>query len=314
MKNLQLLAFLGTQESDKKFALAEEVEANIKPKIPSCNDGTTDETSTLKTQQSNEKLAQKRDDVVKALLRRTRYLLTLKGRPPFRLAGIEMYERLTELANELDDFIEIEPEPRLVFLQQGLRTTLSSFTEEYHLLCQGQEYLQNISVLLDDEASLPRTGKQVKQQLWAYLTQLIIEVPAESKAAQWVEKMTETTSSYEAGLFHTEDSDELPKTNNSRESEFREYKRHLLRTTGQVGVSRRLIARNGAWELLIPPLQSIETEAQIACVEPTTFEEERERIRQHRERFRLHTRAAKFFNGKNKETKKNLARSYIHEN
>jgi len=37
---------------------------------------------------------QKQAKVVKALLRRTRYLLTLKGRPPFCLAGVEMYERL----------------------------------------------------------------------------------------------------------------------------------------------------------------------------------------------------------------------------
>jgi hypothetical protein len=211
---------------------------------------------------------------------------------------------MTELADELDDFIKIEPEPRLVFLQQGLRTTLSSFADEYRLLCQGREYLQNVSALLDDEASLPRTGEQVKQQLWAYLTQLIIEVPVSSPAAEWVEKMTETTLSYEAGLFHTYDVDELPKTNNDRESEFREYKRRLLRTTGQVGVSRRLIARCGAWELLIPPLDPYETSDHIACIEPTAFEEERERVRQHRERFRLHTRATKFFNVQIRKLKK----------
>ena len=74
------------------------------------------------------------------------------------------------------------------------------------------------------------------------MTQLILEVPASSPAAEWVEKITETTLSYEAGLFHTYDIDELPKTNNNCESEFREYKRRFLRTTGQVGISRRLMA------------------------------------------------------------------------
>src|SRR5499426_1415497 len=38
------------------------------------------------------------DAVVTQLLRHTRYLLTLKGRPPFRLAGIETYERLHRVA------------------------------------------------------------------------------------------------------------------------------------------------------------------------------------------------------------------------
>jgi hypothetical protein len=31
------------------------------------------------------------DHIITGLIHRTRYLLTLKGRPPFRLAGIEMY-------------------------------------------------------------------------------------------------------------------------------------------------------------------------------------------------------------------------------
>ena len=31
------------------------------------------------------------DEVITQLFRRTRYLLTLKGRPPFRLAGLETY-------------------------------------------------------------------------------------------------------------------------------------------------------------------------------------------------------------------------------
>ena len=39
------------------------------------------------------------------LSRRIRYLLTSKGRPPFRLAGIEMFERLTEVKDCLDRLI-----------------------------------------------------------------------------------------------------------------------------------------------------------------------------------------------------------------
>jgi len=42
-------------------------------------------------------LVQEQEAIVQDLLRRVRYLLTLKGRPPLRLAGIEMFERLTEV-------------------------------------------------------------------------------------------------------------------------------------------------------------------------------------------------------------------------
>ena len=44
--------------------------------------------------------------------RRVRYLLPLKGRPPFGLAGIEMFTRLQELVVCLQELIEYQPEPR----------------------------------------------------------------------------------------------------------------------------------------------------------------------------------------------------------
>jgi hypothetical protein len=77
---------------------------------------------------------QKQEEVAKALLRRTRYLLTLKGRSPFRLAGVEMYERLTELSENLDDFISHYAEPRLVAWKPGLKTALQAVEKDYHQL------------------------------------------------------------------------------------------------------------------------------------------------------------------------------------
>ncbi len=47
-------------------------------------------------------LPQERDEIVATFKRRVRYLLTLKGRPPFRLAGLEMYQRLTEVVDCLE--------------------------------------------------------------------------------------------------------------------------------------------------------------------------------------------------------------------
>jgi hypothetical protein len=50
-------------------------------------------------------IATEQEAIVQDLLRRVRYLLTLKGRPPFRLAGVEMFERLTEVKTCLDTLI-----------------------------------------------------------------------------------------------------------------------------------------------------------------------------------------------------------------
>lgn len=95
------------------------------------------------------------------------------------------------------------------------------------------------------------------------------------------------------GLFHCYDFPDLPRTNNARESDFRNLNRRLLRTTGQKGLTRRIIQRNGAWELLHRPATLQNTILAFHRIAPQDFKEEQQRIRQHRHRFRLHTRSAK---------------------
>ena len=57
--------------------------------------------------------AQQRDEIVTVLQQRIRSLLTLKGRPPFRLAGIEMYDRLSEVNVCLQSMLEMQSDDRL---------------------------------------------------------------------------------------------------------------------------------------------------------------------------------------------------------
>ena len=74
-------------------------------------------------------------------------------------------------------------------------------------------------------------------------------------------------------------------------------RRRLLGTTGQVGATKRLLQREGAWEL-IPGLPSLaETVEALAGVDPQEFQQEQARLRAHRDRFRLQTRSAKKLRG-----------------
>src|SRR5919204_2134610 len=71
------------------------------------------------------------EQVITQLVRHTRYLLTLKGRPPFRLAGMETYERLSHVAGLSLDLLAKRYDPRLAHLYQGLQAALSPFAEPY---------------------------------------------------------------------------------------------------------------------------------------------------------------------------------------
>ncbi|MEW5957227.1 MAG: hypothetical protein AB1801_05865 [Chloroflexota bacterium] len=202
-----------------------------------------------------------------AFKRRVRYLLTLKGRPPFRLAGIEMYERLTEVSVCLAEMIAHAPSAGLAQLQQGLDQSLTMVEADYLHLSQGADWLHQISNLLDPQAQPAPTAEQVRTALLTYLDEMQRQSQNNVILTEFARQITKTTRNYLPGLFHTYDLPDLPRTNNDRESEFRRLNQQLLRTTGQKGATRRLIQRSGAWELIARPASLTETVEIIAAVE-----------------------------------------------
>jgi len=227
------------------------------------------------------------------LQRRIRYLLTLKGRPPFRLAGIEMFARLTEVKDCLERLTAQHPDPRLSQLHQGLQNALHTFQSDYAILHQAGHWLEEISALLDPQDKPVRTGTQVKQALSDYLDQIQGESQTNPKLQGFFHTLQKTTLSYVPGLFHCYDVPGLPRTNNDRESEFRDLNRRMLSTTGQKGLTRRLLQREGAWELIPRPDSLQEIQNALSQVDPVDFQIERQRVREHRRRFRLHIRSPK---------------------
>lgn len=244
-------------------------------------------------QHSVDQVEQERHSIVDALIRRVRYLLTLKGRPPFRMAGIEMYQGFRELCDCLEVFIAHIPDERLIRLQHGLSEALKCFTDDYDQLSEVAGWLIHISTLLDPEENPYRTGDEVENELVEYLDQLLEQNKDNPTLFIFASKICKTTGNYASGLFHTYDVPTLPRTNNDRESEFRGLNQRLLRTTGQKGATKRMIQRSGAWELIPRPGSLEETISAFSSVDMDVFREERQRLRNHRSRFKLHTRSGK---------------------
>jgi hypothetical protein len=236
---------------------------------------------------------QEQEAIVAAFKRRVRYLLTLKGRPPFRLAGIEMYERLVEVSDCLDELIAHAPDPCLVQLHQGLEQVLTTFEPDYDNLNQAAGWLHQISALLDPTDKPALTGAQVQEALLTYLDDIREQSQDNAVLTELARQIDKTTHNYKTGLFHTYDIPDLPRTNNDRESEFRGLNQHLLRTTGQKGATHRLIQRSGAWELIPRPDSLTETIEAISTVENSEYKKEQTRVCSHRKRFQFHTRSVK---------------------
>ena len=172
-------------------------------------------------QHSVDQVEQKRQSIVDSLIRRVRYLLTLKGRPPFRMAGIEMYQGFREVCDCLEVFIAHISDERLIRLQHCLSEALKCFTDDYDQLSEVAGWLIHISTLLDPDENPSRTGDEVENELVEYLDQLLEQNKDNPTLFMFASKIRKTTRNYASGLFHTYDVPALPRTNNDRESEFR---------------------------------------------------------------------------------------------
>jgi hypothetical protein len=237
--------------------------------------------------------ADERERIVQDILSRVRYLLTLKGHPPFRLAGIEMFSRLQEVVTCLQALLAHQIEPRLLKLSTGLQKALAASHPTYIELSQAATWLLDLANILDPDGKPARTGVQVQAEWQACLTAIETQEHLSPRLQEFSAKISKVSQSYAPGLFYSYDIPGFPRTNNDRESEFRRLRQRLLSTTGQAGATKRLLLRSGAWELIPGPGSLVETTAAIAHVEFDAFLQERLRVQIHRSPFRLHSRSAK---------------------
>jgi len=233
------------------------------------------------------------DAVITQLFRRTRYLLTLKGRPPFRLAGMETYEQLDDVARLSLDLLTERYDPRLVQLYQGLQSALSPFAQTYQDLQQGRAWLRDIAYILAPASPQALKGEQVAEQLSDYLGAIRCQSEVSAAIYDFGLHLGKVSRSYWPGLFHCYDVPGLPRTNNKIESLFRDAGRQMLRITGQKGLTGRTLQRQGAWELLPRPATEAKLLDGLSQIPLEDLAQERQRFAQHRERFRMQSRSTR---------------------
>ncbi len=232
--------------------------------------------------------------IVAQVLGRVRQVLTRKGRPPVRSAGIETYRDLRALHVRTRAMLAHRYDTRLAELTETLAKTLPDFAGRYDELHTGATWLDTLKAILDPV--VPSSGAEVADNLRAYLDDLL-DLPDRSPfLREFSLHLDKVSRSYWSGLFHCYDLAPLPRSNNALESHFRDTRRRLLRTSGQIGLTRRTLLRFGAWELLPRPPTEPARRAALRRVAYSDFRAERLRLREHLARFpsrsRSPTRAA----------------------
>jgi hypothetical protein len=255
------------------------------PTVPACQRPTPSASPTASDPEAEQVITQR--------CRHTRYLLTLKGRPPFRLAGMETYERLQHVTCLSLDLLAQRYEPRLAQLYQGLQSALAPFAQTSQELRHGAAWLRDIAYILEPSPAQPPSAAHVAGQLRGYLDTVLRLPEVTPPLSAFGLHLDKVSRSYWPGLFHCYDMPGVPRTNNELESRFRDTRRRLLRTTGQQGLTQRTLQRQGAWELLPRPPTEAQVLDALCQTPPEDLAQERQRFTTHRQRFRLQRRSLK---------------------
>jgi hypothetical protein len=231
------------------------------------------------------------DEVVPPLLRHTRSLLTLKGRPPFRWAAMETSERLDDVAGCSLDRLSTPYDPRLAQLYQGLQSALAPLAQTYQEVQQGAAWLRAIADILAPSAPHVSSAAQGANQRRDYLDTVRYRSDLAPPFATFGAHLDTVRRSYWPGLFHCYEVPALPRTNNALESHFRDPSHRLLRTTGHKGLTQRTLQRQGAWALLPRPSTEAAFLEALPHTSPEELAQERQRFAEHRRRFALQSRS-----------------------
>jgi hypothetical protein len=216
--------------------------------------------------------------------------LTRKGRAPFVLSGLPMFEDLCALRQTLGWCLTLREDPHLRHWYTVLDKTLPAFQSVFEGVIQARDWVDGIKQVLD--VPLPTTaqsglgGDAVALQLAHYLGALADLPDLSPWLTQFREHLLAVNERYWSGLFHCYNIVGLPATNNDHESLYGQTKRRLRR---QLGVSqlREPLLRRGAWSVLqIDAASPEELRERLAQVSWEDYFAERARYERRQAQFR----------------------------
>ncbi len=216
--------------------------------------------------------------------------LTRKGRAPFVMSGLPMFDDLSAIQQTLTDCLEIREDSHLRGWHDVLDETLPNYQQPFEEVSQALEWVDGIHAVLD--APLPTdeepglSGDEVSLQLAHYLGELADLSELSPWQAEIRQELFNRSESYWSGLFPCYDMIGLPATNADHESLYGQTKRQLRRQRG-VSELREPLLRHGAWAVIQLDVDTLEElRERLEQVSWEQYGAERNRYERRQEQFR----------------------------
>jgi hypothetical protein len=177
------------------------------------------------------------------------------------LAGLRLYQRLTDLHDSLQRCQQAQPHLLLGAWAAVLAAVLPAFATPFAEVQQAHTWCRGLQTILDTAAlptaTQPGAGSAaVAAQVQAHLAALPPPATLSPWLADYRAHLGALTERYAPGLYACYDIVGLPRTNNALESLFGQLRRRIRRQTGFKQI-RRLLLRYGAWALYVPTAPTV---------------------------------------------------------
>jgi hypothetical protein len=230
-----------------------------------------------------EQEAQAQDqEVLRGYTATVRSVLQTKGKAPFDLAGLRIYETLEQIDASIDRCLEDHADPLLEEMQtltqrRHLRDT------QYQRVQRQQDWILGLEEILDAPRTRQgwwtQTGIEVAQEMEHFLDGLMEQKAYFPEDAAVIDHIVRRVEEWSPGLFNCYEEPIIPRTDNGLEQYIGALKRQRRRTTGHKGVAD-YISRHGPYAVFYDPEDLMEEILQrFRQVSSEEFREERERFR-----------------------------------
>ncbi len=216
--------------------------------------------------------------------------LTRKGRAPFVMSGLPMFDDLSAIQQTLAECLIIREEPHLRGWHAVLNETLPDYQQPFEEVNQALDWVNGIHEVLDvplptdEEPGL--SSDEVALQLAHYLGQLANLSDLSPWQAEVRQDLFDRSERYWSGLFPCYDIVGLPATNGDHESLYGQTKRKLRRQRG-LSELREPLLRHGAWAVIRLDVDTPdELRERLAQVSREEYKAERIRYERRQAQFR----------------------------
>jgi hypothetical protein len=182
-------------------------------------------------------LSANQKQAIRRYLDALRAVLLTKGQSPFRLAGVTIFERLSQLRASLKQSQSQHPHDLLTRLHQITQPS-HTYHPDYERIQRQQNWFGGLADLFHVPTTqihqwTTQTGSEVAQAVDDYLQSLLCLRDELTEDAAFFDHMSRCTQRWADGLYWTYEVSALPRTNNALEVDIGDIKEQYRRITGR---------------------------------------------------------------------------------